>query len=56
MILIYALGPLSLLPLAAFWLGRFPISREDHEARIARREAASEGQAEAQDAGPKLTK
>lgn len=38
MIITFAVATIFLAFVAAFWLGRFPISREDHEARIARRE------------------
>lgn len=34
LILIYALSTTVLMGIAAFWLGRFPITREDHEARV----------------------
>ncbi|MBX7459116.1 MFS transporter [Qipengyuania sp. 1NDH17] len=34
MILYYAIAAIVLAVLAAFWLGRFPISREEHEARL----------------------
>ncbi len=36
LILIYALSTTGLMAIAAFWLGRFPISREQHEERLAR--------------------
>ncbi len=35
LILFYAVATTLLMATAAFWLGRFPISREDHEARLA---------------------
>ena len=35
LILFYALVSGVLMAIAAFWLGRFPIKREDHEARVA---------------------
>jgi GPH family glycoside/pentoside/hexuronide:cation symporter len=42
------LGALGLLTLAAaFWLARFPITREQHEARVAAREAREATQTEA---------
>ena len=34
LILFYALATSVLMAIAAFWLGRFPINREDHEARV----------------------
>ena len=34
MIVYYAIAAIILAVLAAFWLGRFPISREEHEARL----------------------
>lgn len=34
MILYYGIAAIVLAVLAAFWLGRFPISREEHEARL----------------------
>ena len=37
--LIYLAAGVALGLLAAFWLARFPISRADHEARIAARES-----------------
>ncbi|MDG6078901.1 sugar transporter [Erythrobacter litoralis] len=39
LVLLYLLATTVLALAAAFWLARFPISREDHEARVARREA-----------------
>ena len=35
LILIYALSTTVLMGIAGYWLGRFPIRREDHEARVA---------------------
>ncbi|MEP3421579.1 MAG: MFS transporter [Erythrobacter sp.] len=35
LIILYVATTVVLMMIAAFWLGRFPISREDHEARIA---------------------
>lgn len=40
MIVAFGVATVVLGLLAAYWLGRFPISREDHEARIAARAAA----------------
>ncbi|XUU60880.1 MFS transporter [Erythrobacter sp. HA6-11] len=40
MIVSFAIATTVLALLAAFWLGRFPISREDHEARLAARAEA----------------
>lgn len=37
MIITYAVATLILSLIAAYWLGRFPISREEHEARISAR-------------------
>lgn len=37
MIIAFSIATAVLALLAAFWLGRFPITREDHEARIAAR-------------------
>ncbi|MEP3050798.1 MAG: MFS transporter [Erythrobacter sp.] len=34
LILFYAAATISLMLIAAYWLGRFPINREDHEARV----------------------
>ncbi len=34
LILFYALATSVLMGIAAYWLGRFPINREDHEARV----------------------
>ncbi|MEM7666415.1 MAG: MFS transporter [Pseudomonadota bacterium] len=34
LIVFYALATSILMGIAAFWLGRFPINREDHEARV----------------------
>ena len=39
LVLFYALASALLLGFAAFWLGRFPITRQEHEARIAARAA-----------------
>ena len=38
---IYTVAGIALSLTAAFWLARFPITREQHEARIARRDGAS---------------
>ncbi len=35
LIILYVATTVILMMIAAYWLGRFPISREDHEARIA---------------------
>jgi GPH family glycoside/pentoside/hexuronide:cation symporter len=40
MITAFGIATFVLALIAAFWLGRFPITREEHEARIAKREAA----------------
>ncbi|QUL37914.1 MFS transporter [Erythrobacter sp. JK5] len=40
MIVTFGIAVVVLALIAAYWLGRFPISREDHEARIAARAAA----------------
>jgi len=40
--LIYLIAGAVLTLIAAFWLGRFPITREQHEARIAARDARGE--------------
>ncbi|RDC60668.1 putative xylose-proton symporter [Alteripontixanthobacter maritimus] len=40
MIVLYAAASFVLALLAAYWLGRFPISREQHEARVAKMAAA----------------
>ncbi|BDI61851.1 MFS transporter [Qipengyuania nanhaisediminis] len=40
MIITFAVATTVLALLAAFWLGRFPITREEHEARVERRDAA----------------
>ncbi|MEM6475444.1 MAG: MFS transporter [Pseudomonadota bacterium] len=40
MIVCFAIATFVLALLAAYWLGRFPITREEHEARIAARDAA----------------
>ncbi|GMN03104.1 MFS transporter [Erythrobacter sp. MTPC3] len=47
MILTFSGASIVLALIAAFWLGRFPISREQHEARIAAREAGAVGEASA---------
>jgi len=36
MVLYYALATIALAILSAYWLGRFPIGREEHEERLAR--------------------
>ena len=41
MILLYAGGSIILALIAAFWLGRFPINRHDHESRLATLDAAA---------------
>jgi len=35
LIIFYVIATSILMAIAAFWLGRFPINREDHEARVA---------------------
>ena len=35
MVLLYAGGSVVLAMVTAYWLGRFPINRADHEARVA---------------------
>jgi len=40
LVLFYAIASAILLSIAAFWLGRFPINREDHEARVSALAAA----------------
>ncbi|MEL7216886.1 MAG: MFS transporter [Pseudomonadota bacterium] len=47
MIIAFAAATVVLGLIAAYWLGRFPISREDHEARIAARAAANAAEAQA---------
>jgi GPH family glycoside/pentoside/hexuronide:cation symporter len=42
MITTFAVATFVLALIAAFWLGRFPITREDHEARLAARAAAAD--------------
>ena len=46
-ILTFAAASFVLALLAAFWLGRFPITREEHEERLARRDAALAAKARA---------
>ncbi len=41
MIIAFAVATIVLALLAAYWLGRFPITREQHEARIAARAASA---------------
>lgn len=41
LVLFYAIASGILLGFAAYWLGRFPITREEHEARIAARASAA---------------
>ncbi|MEM6492973.1 MAG: MFS transporter [Pseudomonadota bacterium] len=50
MILTFAAASIVLALLAAFWLGRFPITREEHEARVAARKAADTTSASTSDA------
>lgn len=47
--LIYTLAGSALALIAAFWLGRFPISREQHEARVAAKAERDRAEAEAND-------
>jgi len=42
MIIAFAAAAIVLALIAAYWLGRFPITREQHEARIAARETAQQ--------------
>lgn len=35
LVIVYTLATMILMGIAAYWLGRFPIGREDHEARVA---------------------
>lgn len=47
----FAIATALLAVLAAYWLGKFPISREEHEARIVARDAALAAQTKAQATG-----
>jgi GPH family glycoside/pentoside/hexuronide:cation symporter len=40
MIITFGIATAVLAVIAAFWLGRFPITREEHEARVAARDVA----------------
>ncbi len=42
-VVLYLVFSVALALFAAFWLARFPITREQHEARLARRAAAKAG-------------
>ncbi len=42
LIILYTVTMVILMLIAGYWLGRFPISREDHEARIAAMNGASQ--------------
>jgi len=44
--ILYMVTAVTIAGFSAFWLSRFPITREDHEARIAAREAAREANPE----------
>ncbi|MEM8727017.1 MAG: MFS transporter, partial [Pseudomonadota bacterium] len=41
--LLYMVASLVMACIAAFWLARFPITREQHEARVAAKEARGSG-------------
>ncbi|GMM92644.1 MFS transporter [Qipengyuania sp. MTN3-11] len=52
LIVLYALASAVLASVAAYWLGRFPITREEHEARIAALDLAARGDIDAGTTGP----
>ncbi|MEL7445192.1 MAG: MFS transporter [Pseudomonadota bacterium] len=51
MIMTFAIATIVLALIAAYWLGRFPISREEHEARIAARAATIRAEVDAPSTG-----
>ena len=52
LILLYVGASFVLAIVAAYWLGRFPITREEHEARIAALDLAARGDIDAGTTGP----
>lgn len=52
MILLYGAGTVVLAIVAAYWLARFPITREEHEARIAALDLAARGDIDGGTTGP----